>query len=110
MGRYQGVQGKGLSAASMAKLLFDTLAKNDRTSRRLVEVVLKKFEHADSFAQAKQHMKTLELFDRIPLELLPAVEPAVETNVDLQKAFTVPDRFRQLMVRNRAREQAERAR
>jgi hypothetical protein len=102
MGRYQGLQGKGVSPADMATLLFDTLAKNEKTSRRLAETVLKRFERADSFAEAKQLMKTLEMFDQIPLELLRSAEPALDANVDIRDAFTVPERFRQLMTRNGA--------
>jgi hypothetical protein len=103
LGRYQGVQGQGLSAAAMAERLACVLAKNDKTSRRLAEAALRGFETADSFSQAKQGMKTLEMFDSIPLELLRSVEPAIETNVDLRKAFGVPERFRKLLARHGAK-------
>jgi hypothetical protein len=102
MGRYQGVPGKGkdCTAATIAASLFDTLARNERTSRRLVEVVLKRFEHATSFKEAKQLMTTLEMFDRVPLELLRAVERALQTNIELREANTVPERFQRLMIRH----------
>ena len=66
-------------------------------------MVLKRFEHATSFKEAKQLMGTLEMFGRIPLALLRAVELAMQTNIDLREAHNVPDRFRQLMVRNGAK-------
>jgi hypothetical protein len=44
----------------------------------------------------------LERFDRIPADRLRAVEPALESNVDLRKAYGVPGRFRDLMVRHGA--------
>jgi hypothetical protein len=103
LGRYQGVAGKGLSFAALARQLFEILAKHPRTSERLVGGVLKKFEHATSFADAKQRMTTLEMFGPIPLELLRAVEPAVQLNVDLREAFGVPERFAALMRKNGAK-------
>jgi hypothetical protein len=93
LGRYQGVAGKGLTPAGPAAQLFTILAKHPRTSTRLVEIVLKKFEHAASFAEAKQLIATLAMFGLIPLELLRGLEPAVKANVDLREAFGVPDRL-----------------
>ena len=108
MGRYQGIQGGGVPATELARLIFDALSKNPKTSGRLAEVILRRFERATSFAQAKQLMKTLESFEGIPLDLLRAVEPALEANIELREAFTVPERFRELMARNGAPERVPR--
>lgn len=62
-----------------------------------LEVVLKRFAEATSFASAKEMMTTLEQFDRIPLAMLRDVEPALRTKVDLREAYGVPDRFRNLL-------------
>ena len=64
-----------------------------------LEVVLKRFAEATSFASAKEMMTTLEPFDRIPLEMLRNVEPALRTKVDLREAYGVPDRFRNLLTK-----------
>jgi hypothetical protein len=100
LGRYQGVQGKGLTAGVLARQLFEILAKNARTSERLVGTALKQFEQASSWVAAKERMSTLEMFGPIPLEFLRTVEPALQTNVDLRTAFGVSERFAALMRKN----------
>lgn len=64
-----------------------------------LEVVLKRFADATSFASAKEMMTTLEQFDRIPLEMLRDVEPALRTKVDLREAYGVPAPFRNLLTK-----------
>lgn len=103
LGRYQGVQGKGQMPAALARQLFEVLAKNGRTSERLVGAALKQFEQATSFREAKERMSTLEMFSAVPLEMLRAVEPALRANVDLREAHGVPERFAALMRKNGAR-------
>jgi hypothetical protein len=102
MGRYQGVQGKGLQPSELATKLVDILALHPRTAARFAEVVVQHFEKATQWKVAKELIDVLERFDSIPVGLLKAVEPALQSNVDLREAWGVPDRFRRLIEKHGA--------
>jgi hypothetical protein len=100
MGRYQGVQGKGLTPIQLANRLIAVLARHERTSRRLAEAMLRALANADSFEHARTLIGMLERFNELPRDVLQEVRPALKSNPQLRDANTAPERFKKLLAKH----------
>lgn len=80
IGKYQGFKGTGKTAEQITAGLEKILMKNVKTSARMIEVLVGKFENSDTFHEAKENIKRLSKLEHIPELLIQRILTASESN------------------------------
>ena len=86
IGRFQGMNGNGKPASTVAGELFDILRKHAMTRARIAEAVAALFCQSNSFADARSNMKLLETADYWDRALSDGVRAASESNLQIRDA------------------------
>jgi hypothetical protein len=97
IGKFQGFAGTGKTAVALAQELFDAYRGHKQTKERMAEVLVKRFEDSDSFAQAKNRIDLLEQLDIWDASFSPRLEAAVENNNQISGSWDVPGRVAALI-------------
>lgn len=102
IGKFQGYTiKKDTPYTTIAKDLFQTIARHPTTSRRMAGALTQRFEGACSWASAKSTMGLLEECLVIPEELLKRIEAAEKNNCQISDSWSVPDRIKILSQNHR---------
>ncbi len=102
VGRYQAVQGQNRSGRELAEeVLAICLDRFDNTRSRMQTALVARFERAESFAQAKDLIRSLEQIDTLPTDLVDRLEAAPTNNSQLENAFEVQRRLPRILARLR---------
>jgi TIR domain len=104
LGRAQAVEGEGKDFATLADEVFHLIRKHKQTRRTMAEALIQGFETSWSFAAAKSNLRLIEENDYWGLGFADRLEKAVEANDQISKAFGVPARVAQLVLKRRGRE------
>ena len=86
IGRFQGMNGNGKSASTVARELFDILRKHAMTRARIAEAVAALFCQSNSFANTRSNMKLLESVSYWDRTLSDRVRAASESNLQIWDA------------------------
>jgi hypothetical protein len=97
IGRIQAFNGNGKTADNLAKEIFDVLCQHKQTQRRMVEVLVARFESSCSFQNAKDNMTLLEELDTWSRNYSERIEKAVENNGQIESSWGVPERVKSLV-------------
>lgn len=100
MGKFQGLQAQGLMPGVVADRIFTILARHPQSSGQLAEALVSKLEKCRSFDEARASAGLMERLQQIPRELLPRLGAALDVNGQLNDAWGVPGRLRQLIAQN----------
>ena len=86
IGKFQGMNGHGKPASSLASELFDTLRSHEGTRARISEAVAALFCQSNSFANAKNNIKLLEAVNYWNPTLSDRIRSASESNLQIKNA------------------------
>ena len=92
IGRYQVIQGQGLSYEQLAEMLFKIFLRHTQTKRRMAEAVANKFVLTDSYDEAKSNMSLLESVEYWDASLSKIVKRAVNENNQISEAWGISER------------------
>jgi len=92
IGRYQAIQGKGLSYKKLAEMLFKIFLRHPQTKRRMAETVVNKFVLTNSYDEAKSNMSMLESVEYWDASLSKIVKKSVNENNQISEAWGIPER------------------
>ena len=106
IGRFQGMNGSGKTAAAMAEELFGILREHAKTRRRMAEAIVALSCQSNSFRDAKSNMNLLEKIDDWNSSLSDQARSAAVSNRQIREAVwqwnpevTVPQRLEALLAR-----------
>ena len=99
IGKYQALQGKGLSEAEIAEKVFDILAKQEGTQKGMAEALVAQFENSSSFQNARDNMAVLEKIRYLDDALIRRLRTAATRNSQIVKSWGVPERLDRLISR-----------
>jgi hypothetical protein len=97
IGRFQGFNGNGKSAAQLATELFNAYRSNKQTREQLAHGVVATFESSDSFALAKRNVGLLEALEYWEPAFSTRIQKAAENNGQIQSSWGVPERVAALV-------------
>jgi nucleoside 2-deoxyribosyltransferase len=97
IGKFQAFNGDGKSPAVLAQELFDAYRNNKQTKERMAEVLVKRFEDSESFAQAKNRIGLLEQLVVWDPSFSSRLDAAVKNNNQISGSWGVPDRVAALV-------------
>jgi hypothetical protein len=97
IGRFQAFNGAEKSAATLAKELFDAYRNHKQTKERMAEVLIRRFEESESFAQAKNRIGLLEQLDVWDTSFSQRLEAAVQNNNQISGSWGVPEKVAALV-------------
>lgn len=97
IGRFQGFNGNGKTAAQLATELFNAYRSNKQTREQLAHGVIASFEASDSFAQARRIVALLETLEYWEPAFSARIQKAAETNGQIQSSWGVPERVEALV-------------
>lgn len=92
IGRYQALQGQGLSYEQIADKLFKIFLGYPQTKRRMAETIVNKFVQTDSYEEAKSNMKLLESVEYWDVSLSNVIRKAVKENNQISEAWGISER------------------
>ena len=97
IGRYQAIQGMGLSYEQLAEMLFKIFLTHPQTKRRMAESLVEGFIYSNSFDEAKSNMDILESVEYWDNSLSGKVRKAVNENNQLNEAWGIPERLKRFV-------------
>ncbi len=97
LGKFQGLNGTGIAQDETARRLFETLLQHKQTRARMKEGLVKLFEEANTFQEAKDRMTLLEGVSEWPEPLRTRIREAAHANNQIHDAFGVPERVTSLL-------------
>ena len=97
IGRYQAIQGMGLSYDQLAEKLFKIFLTHPQTKRRMTEALVHKFINSNSYESAKENMTLLESVEYWDDTLSKKIRNAVKENRQISDSWGVPDRVKSLI-------------
>lgn len=95
--KFQAFNGNGKAPVTMAGEIFESFRKNKQTQQKMAEVVVRMFENAQSFADAKRVMGYLEQLEVWEPSFSGRIEDAVQLNNQVEGSFGVPNRVEKLV-------------
>lgn len=101
IGKYQGLKWIGKNTEQIATGIEKILMKNPKTSSRMIEVLVGKFENSDTFQQAKNNISRLEKLEHIPALLIKRILTASVSNDQIQSSFGVSVRVKALAAKHK---------
>ena len=99
IGRFQGFNGNGKSAAQVATEIFNAYRSNKQTREQLASGLVAVFEASDSFAAAKRNIGLLETLEHWEPAFSTRIQKALETNGQIQSSWGVPERVTALVAK-----------
>ena len=90
MGKYQGVQGKNKTMASIASDIFDLLLKKDKTSEQISRAIIHKFINSNTIASARTNVKLLDSVTYMDNALLDDLIKSKNSNSQIADGIGVP--------------------
>jgi len=96
IGRFQAFDGKGKSAAELAKEIFDAYRKSKQTQPLMAEALVNLFEQSGSFATTKKLIGYLEDLEVWPPSFANRIRAAVKNNSQVEGSWGVPARVERL--------------
>lgn len=99
IGRFQGFNGNGKTAAQIAHELFDAYISNKQTREQLARALIGQFERSHSFANAKFNMGLLEKVEYWEPAFSERITDAAEANGQIQSSWGVPERVAALVAK-----------
>ncbi len=106
MGKYQGIQTKGVTVAIVAERMFEVLLANSRSSARMAEAVVERMVVSNSWEQAKRNVGLLERVPALSTPQIARLMQALDDNRQVKDAFGVPEKLRTLFQRHAKRNPA----
>lgn len=97
IGKFQAFNGTGKLASSLAQELFDAYRNHKQTKERMAEVLVRRFEESESFAQAKNRIGLLEQLDVWDTSFSQRLEAAVQNNNQISGSWGVPEKVAALV-------------
>jgi hypothetical protein len=97
IGKFQAFNGNEKSAATLAQELFDAYRNHKQTKERMAEVLIRRFEESESFAQAKNRIDLLEQLDVWDTSFSQRLEAAVQNNNQISGSWGVSERVEALV-------------
>ena len=99
LGRYQALKAVNLEPDEVSMRLFRLLLKNEKSQPAVAAALVSLFEGSDSFQEAKDNSRLLEMLPRLDKNLRQRVRTALKGNSQVSAAFGVPDRVTRLLVK-----------
>jgi hypothetical protein len=99
IGKYQALQGKGLSEEGTARKIFDILVKNEETQKEMGKALVAQFENSETFKNAKRNMELLEKTRYLDDALIRRLRTAAKRNSQITESWGVPEQLNQLISR-----------
>jgi hypothetical protein len=99
MGKLQGLQTRGLDAASVASRIFDILIEHDQSYQRMTEALVERLSHSKSWDSSKRTIGLLEKARSLNTSQAGRLLDAIEGNSKVWDAFGVPEKIRALVAR-----------
>jgi len=99
IGRFQAFDGRGKTAAQLAREIFDAYRKHRQTRELMAEVLVTLFEESHSFAIAKARIGYLEELETWDQSFSARLQDAVRKNSQIADSFHVPERVRALITK-----------
>lgn len=93
MGKYQGIQAKGVLIATVAECVFEVLLRNPRSSARMAEALVERMIVSNSWEQAKRNASLLERAPALTTPQIARLMQALESNRQIKDAFGVPEKL-----------------
>src|SRR5690606_12928274 len=99
IGRFQGFNGNGKTAAQIAHELFDAYISNKQPREQLARALIAQLERSHSFANAKFNMGLLEKVEYWEPAVSERITDAAEANGQIQSSWGVPERVAALVAK-----------
>lgn len=97
IGRFQAFDGKGKSAAALARELFEAYRKNKQTQALIAGALVRLLEESNDFASAKERVGYLEELEAWDPSFSARLKGALKSNSQVSDAWGVPDRINALI-------------
>lgn len=102
MGKLQGLQTKGLTAAAIGEQMAEIFIKHDQTSQRMTEALVERLVRSKNWDSSKRTIGLLEKASHLNTSQAGRLLDSIEGNSEVKDAFGVPERIRALVAKNGA--------
>lgn len=99
MGKFQGLQGKGMTASGLAQAVFDILIRHPLSTQRMTEALVDRLQASRNWDAAKRNIGLLEGTEKLNPSQVGKLMRAIEDNDQVSGAWGVPDRIKRLIER-----------
>jgi hypothetical protein len=99
MGKFQGLQGKGMTASSIAQAVFDILIHHPLSTQRMTEALVDRLQASRNWDAAKRNIGLLEGTEKLNPSQVGRLMRAIEENDQVSRAWGVSDRIKRLIER-----------
>ena len=99
LGKYQGLQTKGIGATVIAKQVFDILMRHDLTASRLVDALVDRMAASSSWGSSKATMNLLVSARTLSIAQAGRLLQCIDQNPEVADATGVPQQIRALVAR-----------
>lgn len=95
IGKFQAINFTGID--KLALDIFESLLKNKKTSKKINQAIIHKFENSDSFYSANGNINLVEKITFWDKNLVERLRSAVENNYQISSSFGVPSRVKNIV-------------
>lgn len=99
LGKYQGVNAKGLTASQLANALVATLCRNPISTPRMGDALIERLSKSGSWDMARTTMTLLEGVARLNQTQAARLIATIDDNPEVANAYGVPERIKALVGR-----------
>lgn len=99
MARYQAMDGKNKGVSDAAQEIFDILRKHVKTRYQMADILIDRFEHSTSFADAKANIGLLEEMQIWGPTFSQRCLAAIDGNSQVRDSYHVPGRVEKLVAK-----------
>lgn len=97
IGRLQAFNGNQKTPETLAREVFDMLRQHKQTQRRMVEILVARFESSSSFKSAKENIRLLEELEFWSHSYSERILDAAKQNSQIRDSWGVPSRVKNLV-------------
>lgn len=97
IGKFQGIQGAQKTIEQVATEIFNVLAIDNKTKKKITDAIVYKFENSSSFAEAKNNVGLLEGFSELSSKQIERIRFAEQNNNQINHSFGVSERVKSLL-------------
>lgn len=97
MGKYQGIRATADDVPAVASKILSVLMTRPQSSERMAEAIVDRMVTSDSWQRSKTTMTLLEKVPRLNATQVARLVQSIDENIDVGKAFGVPERIRKLV-------------
>jgi TIR domain len=97
LGKYQGLQTKGMVVPDVAEALFDILLGHTLTAQRMSDALVERLAASSSFENAREAMTMLERLPNLNSSQVAKLVASIDANKQVRDAIRVPERIRKLV-------------